>query len=454
MTKLDSIKSIIMAGGSGTRLWPLSRTYYPKQFLKFEDKSLFQMAYLRALKLSKEEDIVIVTNKDYEYHVINQLEELGYHNSKSIILKEPLGKNTLPAITWGLKVISERDGDLISVIFSSDHIMEDKALSDIKRSVKLASENLVTFGIVPTHPHTGYGYISCGDKILNGYKVKEFKEKPNQKTAEEYIKNGYLWNSGIFIFSSKVFFEELSKYQPEIFKIFNNEKLDYASLKSISVDYGLLEKSKRIAVIPLSVKWSDLGSFKALYDYMPHDDHGNSGAAKYIGSKDNLVHSQRKFVALLEVNNLAIVDTSDALLVCDKNRTELVRDLTKKLKEQNDPIADFHLQVHRPWGSYTELEKNKSYKIKRVTVNPGKKLSLQLHNKRSEHWVVVSGVADVTLGEKSFQLKSGESTFVPPKSKHRLGNSQKEILEIIEVQIGDYLEEDDIKRFDDDFNRI
>lgn len=443
-----------MAGGSGTRLWPLSRTYYPKQFLKFEDKSLFQLAYLRALKLSDPEDIVIVTNKDYEYHIINQLEELGHHKSKSIILKEPFGKNTLPAIAWGLKVISERDGDSISAIFSSDHIMEDKALDDIKRSVELASENLVTFGVVPNHPHTGYGYISCGDKIQNGYKVKEFKEKPDAKTAEVYLKNGYLWNSGIFLFSSKVFFEELLKYQPEVFRAFNEDKLDYASLSPISVDYGLLEKSKRIAVVPLSIKWSDLGSFKALYDYMPHDDHRNSGVAKYLGASDNLVYTQRKFVALLDVNNLAIIDTSDALLVCDKNRTELVRDLTKKLKEQNDPIADFHLQVHRPWGSYTELEKNKFYKIKRVTVNPGKKLSLQLHNKRSEHWVVVSGVADVTLGDKSFQLKSGESAFVPAKSKHRLGNAQKDILEIIEVQIGAYLEEDDIERFDDDFNRV
>ena len=454
MNKLEDIKTIIMAGGSGTRLWPLSRTYYPKQFLKFEDKSLFQMAYLRALKLSKPEDIVIVTNKDYEYHVINQLEELECHKNNSIILKEPVGRNTLPAITWGMKVISERDGDSISAIFSSDHVMDEKALIEIKKSTKLAHKNLVTFGIVPTHAHTGYGYISCGEKLLNGYTVKEFKEKPDSKTAEEYVKNGYLWNSGIFLFSSRVFFEELQKYQPEISKIFYREKLDYTLLNSISVDYGLLEKSKRIAVVPLNVKWSDLGSFKALYDFIPHDLCGNSGVAEYIDSSDNLVYSARKFVALLDVNNLAIVDTPDALLVCDKNRTELVGELTKRLKENKAPIADFHLQVHRPWGSYTELEKNNSYKIKRVTVNPGKKLSLQLHNKRSEHWVVVSGVADVTLGDKSFQLKSGESTFVPPKSKHRLGNSQKDILEIIEVQIGGYLEEDDIERFDDDFNRV
>ncbi|KYC45381.1 MAG: Glucose-1-phosphate adenylyltransferase [Candidatus Methanofastidiosum methylothiophilum] len=443
-----------MAGGSGTRLWPLSRTYYPKQFLKFEDKSLFQLAYLRALKLSRPEDIVIVTNKEYEYHVINQLEELGFHKNNSLILKESVGRNTLPAITWGMQILSERDEDSIAAIFSSDHLMEDSAIDEIKKSTKLASENLVTFGIVPTHPHTGYGYISCGEKLLNGYRVKEFKEKPDDKTAEKYLKKGYLWNSGIFLFSSKVFFEELDIYQPEISRIFKSQEIDYPSINSISVDYGLLEKSKRIAVIPLDVKWSDLGSFKTLYDYMPHDDHGNSGNAKYLGSSDNLVHSERKFVALLDVNNLAIIDTSDALLVCNKNKTELVKDLTKKLKEQNDPIADFHLQVHRPWGSYTELEKNKSYKIKRVTVNPGKKLSLQLHTKRSEHWVVVSGLADITLGDKSFQLKSGESTFVPPKSKHRLGNSQKDILEIIEVQIGDYLEEDDIVRFDDDFNRV
>ena len=451
---MEMIKSIIMAGGSGTRLWPLSRTYYPKQFLKFEDKSLFQLAYLRALKLSRPEDIVIVTNKEYEYHVINQLEELGFHKNNSIILKEPIGRNTLPAITWGMQILSERDEDSIAAIFSSDHLMEDSAIDEIKKSTKLASENLVTFGIVPTHPHTGYGYISCGEKLLNGYTVKEFKEKPDGKTAEKYLKKRYLWNSGIFLFSSKVFFEELDRYQPEISRIFKSQEIDYSSLNSISVDYGLLEKSKHIAVVPLDVKWSDLGSFKALYEFMPHDLCGNSGAAEYIDSSDNLVYSARKFVALLDVNNLAIVDTPDALLVCDKNRTELVGELTKRLKENKAPIADFHLQVHRPWGSYTELEKNNSYKIKRVTVNPGKKLSLQLHNKRSEHWVVVSGVADVTLGDKFFQLKSGESTFVSPKSKHRLGNSQKDILEIIEVQIGDYLEEDDIMRFDDDFNRV
>jgi mannose-1-phosphate guanylyltransferase/mannose-6-phosphate isomerase len=448
------LTSVILAGGVGTRLWPLSRTYYPKQFIKREGRSLFQEAYARALLLSPPDEIWVVTSEIHQYLVKSQIEELGYAPSESQILKERVGRNTLPAISWAMREIHSRFGDSSAVIFSSDHHIGDGVIGDIRRAEPLAREYLVTFGVRPTGPNTGYGYIASGKPLAVGAEVREFREKPDRETACRYVEAGYLWNSGMFLFSSGVFFSELERHNPEIAAAFAGPSLDYTSLPSISVDYGLLERSDKVAVVPLTTDWTDLGTFRAWYECAVQDAEGNAGEADFIDSSGNFVYSPGKKAALIGVHDTVVVDTGDALLVCDTRETERVKELVRMYQDEKNPITDYHLQVFRPWGSYTELERSNYFRIKRVTVKPGKKLSLQLHRHRSEHWIVVSGMADVILDGKTLHLRQGESTFVQAGVQHRLGNSGKIPLEVIEVQIGEYLEEDDIVRFSDDFNRV
>jgi len=453
MNTMNSLKSVILAGGVGTRLWPLSRTYHPKQFLKIDGYSLFQETFLRALRLSAPGDIIIVTNEVHQFLVTNQVEELGYFLTESQVLKEPIGRNTLPAITWAMVEIRKRFGDSEVVIFPSDHKLEESATDEIKMAIGIANDYLVLFGIPPTHPNTGYGYIAQGAPLASGYRVLEFKEKPDLATAEQYLVSGYLWNSGMFLFSTKIFFEELARYQPEFLRAFEGDAPDYDALPSLSIDYGLLEKSKHVAVVPLKAPWTDLGTFQAWYEYRDHDPAGNTGEAEYLDSRGNFVSAPGRKVALLGVNNLVVVDTGDALLVADTVQSGRVNELVRRLRDRGDPVVDYPLQVQRPWGSYIELERSQFFRIKRLTVKPGEKLSLQKHLHRSEHWIVVSGMADVQLDGKKYQFKRGESTYVPEGTKHRLGNSGKIPLEVIEVQIGEYLEEDDIIRFNDRYKR-
>jgi len=448
------MKSIILAGGVGTRLWPLSREYYPKQFIQLEDRSLFQKTCERAALLSGYNGIYVVTNEIHHYLVRNQIEELGYPIPDDHLLAEPAGKNTLPAIAWAMQRVRAHDPSAFAVVFPSDHLLGEAALDQIRAAEPLASKYLVTFGVRPTSPHTGYGYIKPGKSLSIGNVVEAFKEKPDEKTAEEYVKSGYLWNSGIFLLSSDCFFEELKQYRPDIFAAFSpGITPDYTSLEFISIDYGLLEQSQRVAVVPLDAPWSDLGTFKALYDVEQYDSQGNVGKAEYISAKNNYVYASGKHVGLIGVHNLVVVDTTDALLICDNKHTEQVKNLVSLYNKADDPITRFHRQVHRPWGSYTVLEESGVYKIKRVTVRPGQKLSLQLHHHRSEHWVVVSGTAEVQLDKETRLLRKGESTFVRSGMLHRLKNPGVIPLEVIEVQLGEYLEEDDIIRFEDDYGR-
>jgi mannose-1-phosphate guanylyltransferase/mannose-6-phosphate isomerase len=452
---MAAIRSVILAGGTGTRLWPLSRTYYPKQFLRFNNRSLFQETYQRALNLSEPGSILVVTNEIHQYLVRNQVEETGHDIDDRMILREPVGRNTLPAIIWAMQVIREQFGDSIVAIFPSDHLLDESALVTIRDAAVIADRYLVTFGITPTGPHTGYGYIAPGTPVPPGFAVKEFREKPDAGTAKKYVDAGYLWNSGIFLFGTVNFFAELRAHQPALEEAFTSgSPVDFRTLPSISIDYGLLEHSSRVAVIPLHARWTDLGTFRAWYEYRAPGPGVNVGKAEYIDSSGNFVCNPGKQTALIGIHDMVVVDTGDALLVANMQDSERVNQIVQQFREKGDPIADFHRQVHRPWGSYTELERSLFFRIKRVTVKPGKQLSLQLHSHRSEHWIVVSGMADVTLEDRAIRLRQGESTFVPAGVRHRLGNSGKIPLEVIEVQIGEYLEEDDIVRFSDDFNRV
>jgi mannose-1-phosphate guanylyltransferase/mannose-6-phosphate isomerase len=457
------LKSIILAGGSGTRLWPLSREYFPKQFIKFKklNQSLFQKTFERSLKLADGnlDDICIVTNEKHKFLVLGQIEELGLNFPEENILIEPVAKNTLPAIYFGIKHF-KKQGECNIAVFPSDHLIENEELllETFLNSEELAKKYLLTFGITPNKAHIGYGYIKTGEKIENGNLVNEFKEKPDLKTAEEYIKNGYLWNSGMFLLNSYVFENEIKIHAPEIYRAFEIEDVEktFETVPNISIDYGIMEKSKNVAVVPINITWNDLGSFDAFYDEFETDENKNITPAENIciNSSGNLVNtSDKKIVSLIGIDDAIIVDTKDSLLICKKGQSEKVKDIVNILKSKKDERAELHKKVYRPWGIYEILEDSEIYKIKKITVLPGKKLSYQLHHHRSEHWVIVKGMAKVTVEGEEYFVRNGESTFVKSGLKHRLENPGKLPLEMIEIQIGEYFEEDDIIRFDDDWNR-
>ncbi len=455
-----TIKSIILAGGTGSRLWPLSREYYPKQFLKFGDTSLFQETVKRCLRISDISEIFVVTNESQKFFVLGQMEELGLDFPKDNLLIEPRGRNTLPAIYFGIHEIEKRLGSCVVAVFSSDHVMDIEAMDAIAGAEQLAHEFLVTFGIVPKSPHTGYGYIKPGDVVGTGYKVSEFKEKPGLDEACQYVDEGYLWNSGMFLLDTGVFLSEVAKHAPDIGNAFGSDKDIndiYNEIPSVSIDYGILEKSDRVAVVGLDIKWSDLGNFDAMYHEFDKDEVGNVVFGcddASVDSTGNIIQSTgNKVVSLIGVENMVVVDTPDALLVCPRDRCQSVKDVVGALKERDDERVSLHRTVYRPWGSYTILEDGERYKIKRIRVLPDKTLSLQLHYHRSEHWVVVTGTACVQVDGEQFYLRQGESTFIRPGIKHRLSNPGKFALEIIEVQLGEYVGEDDIVRFDDEYGR-
>jgi len=457
------MKMIIMAGGSGSRLWPLSRAHFPKQFLKLSgmDKSIFQMTIERCMLMGQLEDIYIVTSRDYMHLVRGQIEEMGKSLPDEQILLEPEAKNTLPAILYAVQAIRLK-GDDICAVFASDHIIDEPQLlaDTILGARELASKGFVCFGITPSTPEPGYGYIKPGETVPGGYVVAEFKEKPDLKTAEVYVKSGYLWNSGIFIFDSKQFYEAVEKYNPEVYEAFKSADVEekFQKTPSISVDYGLIEKMERVYCVPFNIDWNDVGNFTTFYDryHTKRDDNGNVyfNDEIMIDSDNNLVYSEGdKAVAMIGVSDIVVVDQKDALLVCRRDESQRVKDAVDILKKRNDPRADYHLTVYKPWGSYTILEDNSFYKVKRLTVLSGKRLSYQMHYHRNEHWIVVAGTAIVVIDDVEKMVRSGESIYIRAGEKHRLINSGSLLLEVIEVQNGQYLGEDDIVRFEDDYER-
>jgi len=458
------MKVLILAGGSGTRLWPLSRERFPKQFIKFLNSgtSLFQETFKRSLFLAEPADIFVITNIKYKYLVMGAVEELGYSYPDDNILAEPVGKNTLPAICFGLKEAVRKGPDMVAVFPSDQLIGKGTDFADIiKASLPLAEEAIVTFGIVPDHPHTGYGYICPGAPCRNGFRIESFREKPDQETARKYLSQGYLWNSGIFLFDSQLFNQELQEHACCIHDAFQQGDDIGAVFTAIpsgtSMDCGIMEKTNRGAVVPVNIGWNDLGSFDSFFEVFTKDQEDNIASRDHIviDSRNNLIHSEEgKTVAVVGINDLIIIDKRDALLVCKKDHSQQVKDVVSILNQRHDPRTEYHLEDYRPWGHYTVLEEEKNaYKIKKITVVPGKKISYQLHHHRSEHWIVVRGTALVTIDGVEQFVRAGESIFMRAGQKHRLENPGKTPLEIIEVQMGSYLEEDDIIRFDDDYHR-
>lgn len=453
--------NIILCGGSGTRLWPISRSLMPKQFVKlFDGESLFQFTVKRNLPLCQEQ--MIVSSADQYFLALDQLEELGISQSRYIL--ESAARNTAPAITLACLAL---DPSEVVLITPSDHLVRnhDEYSRVLHRAEALAmEEHLVTFGITPHFPETGFGYIEAA-----GEDVKAFHEKPDRATAQKYLDAGnYYWNSGMFCFKAGVFLGEMKRHAPSIltacehaFAHAHHEKLirirldDMLSIPEESIDYAVMEKSDRVKVIASNIDWSDVGSFDALYDEMPKDENGNTRSEHHISidSRDNLIIADSRHIATVDVNDLIVVDTGDALLISRKGSSQKVKNVVAELKKRDTQLHNIHLTAHRPWGTYTVLEDASGYKIKRIEVKAGQRLSLQKHFHRNEHWIVLSGTATVTVGEDTFLVRPNESTYIKAGEVHRLANLGKIPLIMIEVQVGEYTGEDDIVRIEDDFNR-
>ncbi|WP_019615903.1 mannose-1-phosphate guanylyltransferase/mannose-6-phosphate isomerase [Psychromonas ossibalaenae] len=469
------ITPVIMAGGSGSRLWPLSRSLYPKQFLALTGKQTMLQETVQRLVGLDVSTPVVICNEEHRFIAAEQLREI---NKVGSIILEPVGRNTAPAIALAAEVLQsqEQGNDPLLLVLAADHVIQDQVSfrEAVKNAIPLAEHGkLVTFGVVPTEAHTGYGYIKRGDSVpnSNGYDVNKFVEKPDAETASNYLESGeYYWNSGMFLFKASRYLQELEKFRPDIFtackKSLENRsqdhdfvRLDIAEFKACSdesIDYAVMEKTDDAVVVPLDAGWNDIGSWSALWEVNVKDANGNAckGDVMLEDSKNCLVHGGERLIATVGLEDIVIIDTKDAVMVAHKDKVQEVKQIVEKLKADGRDEFKLHREVYRPWGKYDSIDNGPRYQVKRITVKAGEKLSMQMHHHRAEHWIVVSGTASVTNGDKTFLVTENESTYIPVGTIHGLENPGKVPLEMIEVQSGSYLGEDDIVRFEDRYSRV
>ena len=459
------MKIILLAGGGGTRLFPLSRARFPKQFLKVTgEDSLFAQTVKRFMAVAAAADMIVITNQMHEHLVKAELASCGAADAHVVL--EPVGRNTAPAIALGAAFCRDQlhaTEEEVLFVTPCDHVVRpvDVFAAGVLAAAKLAAQgSIITFGVKPDAPETGYGYIQAGESINGAFEVVSFREKPDRETAEKYLAAGnYYWNSGMFSFTLGRFWQELHSQQPLIASMlelpYAKVLENFAEMPDISVDYAIMEQAAQVLVIPLVAYWNDIGSWDAIYDVLGKDERGNAvkGDCISLDCTNTLMLSHRHLVAGIGLDDLLVVETADAILVAKKGESQKVKDVVALLKQKNRREASEHPTDYRPWGSYTILGEGADYKIKRIVVNPGQILSLQMHHHRSEHWVVVSGTAMVTIGDRQQMVCENESVFVPQTVRHRLANHGKIPLVLIEVQSGRYLGEDDIVRFEDVYGR-
>ena len=460
------MKIIILAGGGGTRLFPLSRTEYPKQFLKVvSEQSLFVQSVARFASIVRPQDIVVVTGENYELHVRHELNSCGMEGAH--ILLEPEGRNTAPAIALAVSYCKNQlasKADEVIFVASSDHTISPVKTfyRNVMQGINIAQRGkIVVFGTRPTTPETGFGYIKKGEKYSDGYLVENFKEKPDEITAQEYLQNGdYFWNCGLFAFVLDTFYAELNRYSPNLYEFikklsYDQLLADFTALPNISIDYALIEHTTQVAMVELECNWNDVGSWDAIYEIMEKDESNNAlaGDVKSIDCKNSLFFGKKTLIAGLGLSDILAVETDDVILLAKRGESQLVKQLVEKLKQTKRTELEMTTISYRPWGVFNVHSSGKGYKIKTITVKPGASLSLQMHKHRSEHWIVIKGTANVCIGESEQIVEKNQSVFVPQGVKHRIYNNTSEILEIVEVQSGDYLGEDDIIRFEDDYGR-
>ena len=482
MNKDINITPVILCGGTGSRLWPLSRSAYPKQFVTLTgSESLFQQAVMRVSQLRTIDfninDTLVVTNEEHRFIALEQLQQLDDTSAKLFL--EPIGRNTAPALTMAAMLAEQDDKDPILVVTPSDQIIRDSDpfLQALDSCIKAANEDsIVIMGIVPNKAETGYGYIKHDVKVgnFNEFNVKQFTEKPTLEKAEQYVKSkDYLWNSGIFVVRASIWLTAIKSLRLDIFEatlnafkthttdnqFIRSDQENFSKIPSESIDYAVIEKCNAagipLKVVPLDAGWNDLGSWDSLWSFEDKNEKGNVAHGDVVieDTKDSLIHSTHRLVGAVGVENIIIVETADAVLVANRKNSQGVKAVVAKLDKEKRIEGISHLKVHRPWGWYMTIDEEKNFKVKRIQVNPGASLSLQKHAKRAEHWVVVKGTAKVENGDKEIILIENESTFIPLGELHRLSNPKKTPLEIIEVQSGEYLGEDDIERIEDNYGR-
>ena len=465
------MQPVVLAGGSGSRLWPKSRAALPKQFLSLTSESTMLQDTITRLAGTSAQKPIVICNEAHRFLVAEQLRQK--HIDHGGILLEPVGRNTAPAIALAALHASMSGEDPLLLVLAADHLIKNTSAfhKAIAKAEKLAAAGkLVTFGIVPDQPHTGYGYIEAGNPIQDGFEVAKFIEKPNLETATSYVSSGnYFWNSGMFMFKASRYLEELEKFQPEMLDVckraIDTETADldftrvdheiFATCPDDSIDYAVMEKTASAAMVPLDAGWSDVGSWTSLWETADKDSNGNVcvGDTMLENTKNSYINAEQRLVSVIGLENVVVVETKDAVMVAHKSDAQSIKNVVNKLKAEHRPEFEFHREVYRPWGSYDSIDSGERFQVKRITVKPGEKLSVQMHHHRAEHWIVVSGSANVTINDETQLVTENESVYIPIGAIHALENPGKIPLELIEVQSGAYLGEDDIVRFSDRYGR-